>query len=164
MDIKKPSAIQMLATPEIAAGKHVLLAAETGSGKTLAYMAPIVSRLRMEEDQLGYKRLPRRPRALVLVPSRELVQQVTAVGKSLSHLAKFRIEGITDKKPHCKGDLEGLIDIVVGVPSKIAHFKESQMLHFSNLRYLVVDEADTMLDKDFGEQVREFIDILMVDH
>lgn len=58
----------MLATPEIAAGKHVLSAAETGSGKTLAYMSPIVSRLRMEEDQQGYKRLPQRPRALVLVP------------------------------------------------------------------------------------------------
>jgi superfamily II DNA/RNA helicase len=65
-----------LAIPEIVGGKNVLCAAETGSGKTVAYLAPIISGLRQEEADVGLLRLARRPRALVLVPSRELVAQV----------------------------------------------------------------------------------------
>jgi superfamily II DNA/RNA helicase len=72
----------MLAMPEIAQDKNVLCAAETGSGKTLTYIAPIVSRLRDEEEQ-GFLRFDRRPRAIVIVPNRELVHQVVVCVKRL---------------------------------------------------------------------------------
>ena len=160
LKLTKPTAIQALAIPEIVQGRNVLMAAETGTGKTLAYLAPIVSRMRMEEQEWRYERQPNRPRALILTPSKELAGQVMQVAKSLSHMAKFRVEAALDRQPHCKGHFEGLIDMVVGTPSKLWQYKDQERLMLSQVNYVVVDEADTMLEKDFGEQVRELLDSL----
>ncbi len=65
-----------------------------GSGKTLAYLAPLISRLRDEEEGCGLVPRLRRPRALVLVPSRDLAAQVLGVAKSLCHVARFRAIGL----------------------------------------------------------------------
>lgn len=77
-NITQPTLIQMLAIPKILRGKNVLCAAETGSGKTFAYLAPLISRLKEEEDNGLITRL-RRPRALVLLHSRDLAKQVLLV-------------------------------------------------------------------------------------
>lgn len=118
---------QVMAVPEIMERKNVLFAAETGmqlqsrmitrfrpcslhyhlnrkctgTGKTLTYLAPLVHHLRTEEVDLTVQRRDRRPRAVVLVPSRELTQQVGAVAKQLSHVAKLRVEVIVDKVGQC---------------------------------------------------------------
>lgn len=72
-DIHRPSGIQLMAIPEIMHGKNVLCAAETGSGKTIAYLAPIFNALKLQEQDDGILRLIGRPRALIVVPTRELV-------------------------------------------------------------------------------------------
>ena len=66
----------------------------TGSGKTLAYLAPLISRLRDEEEHDGLIPRLKRPRALILLPSRDLAAQVLAVAKSLCHVARFRAVGL----------------------------------------------------------------------
>lgn len=65
-----------------------------GSGKTLAYLAPLISRLRDEEEHEGLIPRLKRPRALILLPSRDLAAQVLAVAKSLCHVARFRAVGL----------------------------------------------------------------------
>lgn len=65
-----------------------------GSGKTLAYLAPLINRLREEEETHGVIPRLRRPRALILLPSRDLAAQVLSVAKSLCHIARFRAVGL----------------------------------------------------------------------
>jgi superfamily II DNA/RNA helicase len=82
--------LQMLAFPLISARKDVLVASHTGSGKTLAYLIPVVQELKRQEVEEGYVGRPRRPRAVVLSPTRELTEQIGAVTKQLSHHMKIR--------------------------------------------------------------------------
>lgn len=67
---------QMLAIPKILRGHNVLVGAETGSGKTLSYLAPLLSRIKEEEETKGVVARLRRPRALIVAPSRVLAQQI----------------------------------------------------------------------------------------
>ena len=74
LDIKAPTPIQKLAIPHLIQGKSALIAAQTGTGKTLAYSLPLIHRLKQAElDSKTQLTLPSRPRAIVVVPSRELV-------------------------------------------------------------------------------------------
>lgn len=93
--ITKPSEIQQAVIPEIAAGSDVIMAAQTGTGKTLAYLLPLIDKLRHEEDVYGVQTRLNRPRALILVPTRELAAQVLSVAKFLSHYFPFRSAAIT---------------------------------------------------------------------
>ena len=131
-------------------GHNVLCAAETGSGKTLSYLAPIFHRLRHEEQEEGLIRQLRHPRAMIVVPSKELVGQVHDVAKTLSHHAKCVVEAIYDRKPICPEKFQGTFDIVVTTPKKLFYYLDNNMFSLSELRYLVIDEADTLMDKDFG--------------
>lgn len=70
------------------------LSSHAGSGKTLAYLAPLISRLRDEEEHHGVLSRLRRPRALIVLPSRDLAAQVLNVAKSLCHQAKFKAVGL----------------------------------------------------------------------
>ncbi|KAJ2333371.1 hypothetical protein GGH91_005955, partial [Coemansia sp. RSA 2671] len=94
MSNKKPKTQQEIDGP----GPNVFLAAETGSGKTLAYALPLISQLKQEEEDnarnIGKLRREMRPRALILVPSRELVKQVTSTLKKIGHTAKTRTVGL----------------------------------------------------------------------
>lgn len=72
----------------------------TGSGKTLAYLAPLISCLRDDEEHQGIIPRLKRPRALVLLPSRDLAAQVLSVAKSLCHVAKFRAVGLIGGVKH----------------------------------------------------------------
>lgn len=68
----------------------MLVASHTGSGKTLAYLLPIAQELKRQEVEQGYVGKPKRPRALVLSPTRELTDQIGSVARQLSHFAKLR--------------------------------------------------------------------------
>lgn len=90
-DIKQPTSIQKLALPHLLANRDAVIAAQTGTGKTLAYVLPIAQQL-IQDEREGIPVRPSRPRALIIVPSRELAAQVVAVAKQLCHHpdAKFR--------------------------------------------------------------------------
>ena len=89
--ITEPTSVQRAVLPRALAGESLILAAATGSGKTMAYTLPVLQRLVQQEAQDGFRRRPKKPRALVLVPTRELAVQVLAAVKSMSHRDGCRV-------------------------------------------------------------------------
>jgi superfamily II DNA/RNA helicase len=87
LEFIEPTAVQKTVIPRILNKENLLLAASTGSGKTLAYILPCMQNMRLEE-QSGYVRTPKRPRCLVLVPTRELARQVLQTVKQIGHHSK----------------------------------------------------------------------------
>ncbi|OMO59277.1 hypothetical protein CCACVL1_24957 [Corchorus capsularis] len=159
MKIEVPTEIQCIGIPSILDEKSVVLGSHTGSGKTLAYMLPLVQLLRRDEALLGVLTKPRRPRAVVLCPTRELSEQVFRVAKSISHHARFRstmVSGGGRLRPQ-EDSLNNPIDMVVGTPGRVLqHIEEGNMV-YGDIKYLVLDEADTMFDRGFGPDIRKFL-------
>ncbi|KAJ8760514.1 hypothetical protein K2173_015181 [Erythroxylum novogranatense] len=159
MGIQVPTEIQGIGIPAVLAGKSVVLGSHTGSGKTLAYMLPLVQLLRRDEEMLGMLMRPRRPRAVVLCPTRELSEQVFRVAKSISHHARFRstmVSGGGRLRPQ-EDSLGNPIDMVVGTPGRILQHIEQGNMVYGDIKYLVLDEADTMFDRGFGPDIRKFL-------
>ncbi|KAK9270544.1 hypothetical protein L1049_026125 [Liquidambar formosana] len=159
LGISVPTEIQCIGIPAVLDGKSVVLGSHTGSGKTLAYMLPIVQLLRRDEALGGTLMKPRRPRAVVLCPTRELSEQVFRVAKSIGHHARFRstmVSGGGRLRPQ-EDSLNVPIDMVVGTPGRVLqHIEEGNMV-YGDIKYLVLDEADTMFDRGFGPDIRKFL-------
>ncbi|XP_047256856.1 DEAD-box ATP-dependent RNA helicase 39 isoform X2 [Capsicum annuum] len=148
MDISEPTEIQSIGIPAVIQGKSVVLGSHTGSGKTLAYMLPIVQLLRRDEELDGMLMKPRRPRAVVLCPTRELCEQVFRVAKSISHHARFRstmVSGGGRLRPQ-EDSLSSPIDMIVGTPGRVLqHIEEGNMV-YGDIRYLAVQK---LVDEEF---------------
>ncbi|EOY16880.1 DEAD-box ATP-dependent RNA helicase 39 isoform 1 [Theobroma cacao] len=159
MGIEVPTEIQCIGVPSVLQGRSVVLGSHTGSGKTLAYMLPLVQLLRLDEALLGMLTKPRRPRAVVLCPTRELSEQVFRVAKSISHHARFRstmVSGGGRLRPQ-EDSLNKPIDMVVGTPGRVLQHIEDGNMVYGDIKYLVLDEADTMFDHGFGPDIRKFL-------
>ncbi|KAF5725658.1 DEAD-box ATP-dependent RNA helicase 39 isoform 1 [Tripterygium wilfordii] len=159
LGIEVPTEIQCIGIPAVLQEKSVVLGSHTGSGKTLAYMLPLVQLLRRDEAEIGRLMKPRRPRAVVLCPTRELSEQVYHVAKSISHHARFRstmVSGGGRLRPQ-EDSLNNPIDMVVGTPGRILQHIEDGNMVFGEIRYVVLDEADTMFDRGFGPEIRKFL-------
>ncbi|XP_021737649.1 DEAD-box ATP-dependent RNA helicase 39-like [Chenopodium quinoa] len=159
MGISVPTEIQCIGIPAVLEGNSVVLGSHTGSGKTLAYMLPIVQLLRRDEEISGIRIKPRRPRAVVLSPTRELSEQVFRVAKSISHHARFRsimVSGGGRLRPQ-EDSLNVPIDMVVGTPGRILQHIEDGNMVYGDIKYVVLDEADTMFDHGFGPDIRKFL-------
>ncbi|RUS22078.1 P-loop containing nucleoside triphosphate hydrolase protein [Endogone sp. FLAS-F59071] len=160
-----PTEIQALAIPELMRLKkpHILCAAETGSGKTLAYLLPIIQHLKAQEalpqtDSRPLRRLDH-PRAVILVPSRELISQVLSVCKSLSHIAKFRAVALTSHlKRHTLSS--GPIDLLISTPTAFLTHIHNGVISLASTRHLVLDEADSLFDAGWGAECREIIETI----
>ncbi|KAK8194639.1 P-loop containing nucleoside triphosphate hydrolase protein, partial [Phyllosticta capitalensis] len=170
--------------------EQFLLAAETGSGKTLAYMVPVIDAIKRaelkekeaeqaqeeKEEKKGAKMFQleppplsgeenpnvARPRAIILVPSAELVQQVGAVAKSFAHTVKYRAALVSAafSPTRIRNTLfapQG-VDVVVSTPHLLASIGESDPNIFSRVTHLVVDEADSLLDRSFSPLTTQIID------
>ncbi|XP_073249244.1 uncharacterized protein [Porites lutea] len=163
LSISKPTMIQRMAIPLILKREHVLCAAQTGTGKTLAYLSPIVHHLREEQDQGVISRL-NRPRALIVLPNRELAFQVLKVAKSLSHNARFRSALLTGgrKLRVLKSGFESPVDLLVGTPGTLLEFLERGRLFLSDVSYLVIDEADSMFDKTFKNDTMQLLETINI--
>ncbi|EIE27092.1 DEAD-domain-containing protein [Coccomyxa subellipsoidea C-169] len=146
MNLTSPTEIQV--SKFVLHGGDVLLASHTGSGKTLAYLLPL------KDGSVQAK--PKRPRAIILGPTRELTDQILSVAKSISHKAKFRSACINGggSMGQQKEALERPLDILVGTPQKLVQHAEKGHLYWGDVQYVVLDEADTMFDKGFGPEVR----------
>ncbi|XVF29880.1 hypothetical protein REPUB_Repub16aG0008600 [Reevesia pubescens] len=159
LGIEVPTEIQCIGIPSVLEQKSVVLGSHTGSGKTLAYMLPLVQLLRQDEAMLGMLTKPRRPRAVVLCPTRELSEQVFHVAKSISHHARFRstmVSGGGRLRPQ-EDSLNNPIDMVVGTPGRVLQHIEDGNMVYGDIKYLVLDEADTMFDRGFGPDIRKFL-------
>ncbi|BFZ54558.1 RNA helicase [Savitreella phatthalungensis] len=155
----KPTSIQALAIPRLLSPddsrKTFLLAAETGSGKTLAYLAPTIHRLKQaEEGETQPVRLPGRPRALIVVPSAELVTQVGHTVKSMAHHAKLSTVVLHPRftqKRAGSAVLDKPVDLLVATPHQLSVLSDNGSVKLDNLDTLIVDEADTLFDKSFTD-------------
>ncbi|KAG1667840.1 hypothetical protein FOA52_011028 [Chlamydomonas sp. UWO 241] len=159
LSILEPTEIQAKSIPGIMSGGDYVLASHTGSGKTLAYLLPIINLIKAQEVG-GFVGRPKRPRALVLGPTKELTEQIAGVCKALSHSAKFRAVGLTGSKTkqQQKVAMMGAIDIVVATPTRfLQHVKEGNVF-VKDISWLVVDEADTMLaDPTWAAELKEIL-------
>eukprot|EP01018_Ginkgo_biloba_P033778 Gb_33379 [translate_table: standard] len=159
LNISVPTEVQCLGIPAILEGKSIVLASHTGSGKTLAYMLPLVQLLRKDEAEIGVLTKPKRPRAVVLCPTRELSEQVFRVAKSISHHARFRsamISGGGRMRPQ-EDALNYPIEMVVGTPGRLLQHIDQGNMVYGDIKYVVLDEADTMFDRGFGPELRKFL-------
>lgn len=140
LGIKKPFPIQAKAVPLALEGRDIFGQAQTGSGKTLAFGIPIVERA--GERGQG-------PSALVMVPTRELAAQVTQVLKDIG--GALRVMSAFGGTPVNKdiARLEQGIDVLVATPGRLADLYERRALHLGDVKILVLDEADRMLDLGF---------------
>jgi ATP-dependent RNA helicase RhlE len=154
-----PTPIQLQAIPAILGGSDVLATAQTGSGKTAAYVLPLLQRL-----QGGTRHTPRRVRALVLVPTRELAAQVGEVVRSLGqHLGERPkvavVFGGVSINPQMMA-LRGGADVVVATPGRLLDLVEHNALRLSAVEMLVLDEADRLLDLGFADELGRVLALL----
>ncbi|MDN5572035.1 MAG: DEAD/DEAH box helicase, partial [Propionibacteriaceae bacterium] len=148
---ERPSAIQAETIPALLDGRDVLGLAQTGTGKTAAFALPILQRLDPKQ---------KRPQALVLAPTRELALQVCEAFEKYSvHLRGVRVLPVYGGQGYGV-QLSALargVHVVVGTPGRIIDHLERGTLDLSELKYLVLDEADEMLSMGFTEDVEQIL-------
>jgi superfamily II DNA/RNA helicase len=154
-DIREPFAIQARALPDALAGRDVLGRAQTGSGKTLAFGLPLLTRLAATTGQ----RREKAPRGLVLVPTRELAQQVADVlaplGRSVGVSITTVYGGVSISRQiaHVRH-----ADVVVATPGRLIDLLERRACTLSGVQVTVLDEADHMADLGFMPAVTRILD------
>lgn len=159
----KPTAIQAQGWPIALSGRDLVGIAQTGSGKTLAYMLPAMVHIANQPPlQRGEG-----PIALVLAPTRELAQQIQSVVRDYGHLCKPEIRhtcifGGSSKVPQAR-DLDRGVEVIIATPGRLIDFLENRNTNLQRCTYLVLDEADRMLDMGFEPQIRKIIEQIRPD-
>jgi ATP-dependent RNA helicase RhlE len=150
--LTEPKPIQVAAIPPHLAGRDVLGVAQTGSGKTAAFALPILSKI----IALGSRRKPRTVRALVLAPTRELAVQIEETFRVLSkgaHVSTALVLGGVSRNTQVKR-LQPGVDVLVATPGRLMDLVRERDVDLSETTWLVLDEADRMLDMGFLPDVR----------
>lgn len=153
--LKKPTVIQAQGWPIALSGQNLVGIAQTGTGKTLAYLLPAVVHIK---ETVGRKGLG--PRVLVLAPTRELARQIEQVAKDFESLLNIRsvcIYGGASRAVQAEKLSRG-VDIVIATPGRLNDFLMSQTTNLSRCTYVVLDEADRMLDMGFEPQIRQALE------
>ncbi|MDG2060921.1 MAG: DEAD/DEAH box helicase [SAR86 cluster bacterium] len=149
----KPSEIQLLAIPEILKGHDILGGAQTGTGKTAAFALPILKMLQDSESK------NRKIRALILVPTRELAVQVGESFRDYGDTLRFKTSvlygGVSINTQIAK--LKKGVDIVVATTGRLLDHLDRQTVNLSEIEFLVLDEADRMLDMGFIRDIKKIL-------
>jgi ATP-dependent RNA helicase RhlE len=155
---ERPTPIQRRAIPSLLEGRDLLGIAQTGTGKTAAYALPILHHL----SAFGTRPEARRPRALILAPTRELASQIgdsfATYGRHmrLSHLVVY---GGVGQGPQVQG-LEKGVDVLIATPGRLIDLAGQHAVRFDDIMHLVLDEADRMLDMGFIRDIRKIVALL----
>ncbi|MGY4516615.1 DEAD/DEAH box helicase [Lysobacter sp. HA18] len=155
LNYNTPTPIQQAAIPAVLAGRDVLGAAQTGTGKTGAFALPLLARLSKTTAAQG----PRRPRALILVPTRELAVQVNESLRSYARhlqLHTCMIFGGVGMGPQMDVLRRG-VDIMVATPGRLIDHLERGTAKLDSIEILVLDEADRMLDMGFMPAIKRIV-------
>lgn len=150
--------IQEKVFPVIRSGKDMIGIAQTGTGKTLAYLIPILMRLHYAQ---GYH-----PRAVVIVPTRELVVQVCESVELLSEYLDIRCIGIyggTNIRTQQEKVFEG-VDLLVATPGRFMDIYLNGIIRTAQIKTIVIDEADRLMDLGFMPQLRSILEVLPEKH
>lgn len=146
-----PTEIQNKVIPVVLAGKSVVGVSETGSGKTLAYALPLLHMLKTMENNGDAVAVDAQPRAAVIVPTRELGEQVSKVFKPFTHTTRLRVRTVFGGTAMdvAKRNVSGPFEILVATPGRLVQLIERSVISMSDIQVLVFDEADQMLDQSF---------------
>lgn len=151
-----PTPIQEKVIPQVLSGQDVMGIAQTGTGKTAAYLIPILMKLKYAQGK--------DPRALILAPTRELVLQIHDHLNQLATYLDLRaipLYGGLGPKQQIE-DVEKGVDIIVATPGRLMDIYKRNILQVKQIRILVLDEADRMMDMGFMPQIRQILEILPV--
>ncbi|XP_033973039.1 probable ATP-dependent RNA helicase DDX28 [Trematomus bernacchii] len=158
--ITNPTTVQLQTIPKVMKGHNILCAAETGSGKTLSYLLPIIQRLKADKESEMYAQGAHKIGAVVIVPSRELAEQVAAVSRGLCAQLGLRTmtvgggRGVGHIKEVFKKDHP---DILVATPGALVKALRRRCIDLTDLSFFVVDEADTMFDPSFSDMLENIL-------
>jgi superfamily II DNA/RNA helicase len=157
--ILRPTEIQARAIPALLGGRSIVGIAETGSGKTLAYALPAMHHIKSLEIAGDAITLSARPRALVVVPTRELGEQVTKAFKPFTHTTRLRVRSVLGGTTTevAKRGLAGAFEILVATPGRLVQMLERRLVDLDDVQMLILDEADQMLDHGFLPDVTRII-------
>ncbi|ADC51733.1 ATP-dependent RNA helicase [Alkalihalophilus pseudofirmus OF4] len=150
LNYKKLTNVQEKVVPVAIAEKDVIVKAQTGSGKTAAYAIPLCEKVIWEENK---------PQALVLTPTRELAAQVKEEIINIGRFKRVKAAAVYGKQSYerQKIELKQKNHIVTGTPGRVLDHIEKNSLDTTNIRFLVIDEADQMLNMGFIDQVEAII-------
>ncbi|WP_430460454.1 DEAD/DEAH box helicase [Thalassolituus sp. LLYu03] len=153
LEIRQPTDVQSQVIPLAMAGRDVQVCAETGSGKTLAYLLPILEKL-LQKDAPNAS-----TRALILVPTRELARQVFKTAQHFCELTHLKVGLLTggDDFKYQSSMLRKNPEIVVSTTGRLVDHLKRESADLSDLEFLVLDEADRMLDMGFAEDMEVIV-------
>lgn len=150
LEYKEPTGVQEKVIPEVLFNKDLIVKSQTGTGKTGAFVIPLCEKVKWEEND---------PQVLILSPTRELAIQI---GEDVKNIGRYkRIKGVSvyGKSPFKDQaqELKGKTHIVIGTPGRVLDHIDRGTFNTSNIKYLVIDEADEMLNMGFIRQVEGVI-------
>ncbi|NRB39176.1 MAG: DEAD/DEAH box helicase [Pseudomonadales bacterium] len=154
---ESPTDIQAQVIPSVLQGRDVIAAAQTGTGKTASFVLPMLEKFNNTEAVR-----PKRIKALILVPTRELADQVANNIRNYaahSSITTMAMVGGVDMEPQKQGLIEG-VDILVATPGRLLDMAHQRAVYFDELEILVLDEADRMLDMGFIADINKIIERL----
>lgn len=150
-ELTKPTEIQEKVIPLLLEMRSLVGVAETGSGKTLAFALPVlhlIKKLELAKDPITKEG---KPRAVVVVPTRELGEQVTKAFKPFTHTTRLRVRSVLGGTSFemARRGVQGCFEVLVATPGRLVKLLEMKLVNLSDVRILVFDEADQMLDHGF---------------
>jgi ATP-dependent RNA helicase RhlB len=157
LDFKYCSAIQEKALPSAMEGKDLIARAGTGTGKSAVFLIALFTRLLKEQQPL---RKPGLPRALIIAPTRELVMQITKDGNALAKYTPLRVVAVyggTDFQKQEQQLRQGTADVIVATPGRLLDYASRKAVSLGQVKVMIIDEADRMLDMGFIPDVRRIM-------
>ncbi|WP_043201449.1 DEAD/DEAH box helicase [Pseudomonas putida] len=152
LDYTTPTPVQAKAIPAVLAGRDLMAAAQTGTGKTAGFALPVLQRLALEGEKVASNSI----RALVLVPTRELAEQVHNNVREYAEnlpLSTYAVYGGVSINPQMMRLRRG-VDVLVATPGRLLDLFRQKAVKFNQVQTLVLDEADRMLDLGFAEELQ----------
>lgn len=152
LDYTTPTPVQAKAIPAVLAGRDLMAAAQTGTGKTAGFALPVLQRLTLEGEKVASNSI----RALVLVPTRELAEQVHNNVREYAEnlpLSTYAVYGGVSINPQMMRLRRG-VDLLVATPGRLLDLFRQNAVKFNQVQTLVLDEADRMLDLGFAEELQ----------
>ncbi|MDN5249455.1 DEAD/DEAH box helicase [Bartonella sp. TP] len=150
--VKEPKPIQALAIPQLLQEQDLLAVAQTGSGKTFGFCLPLINKIL----QKGAKRAPKTAECIILVPTRELAVQIEHAVRTVvrsTHLSVALVLGGVAKGPQIKKVAPG-VDVLIATPGRLMDLMRDKAITLQATKYLVLDEADRMLDMGFIQPIK----------
>ncbi|MBT3583648.1 MAG: DEAD/DEAH box helicase, partial [Halobacteriovoraceae bacterium] len=161
VSISQPTQVQKDCIPKLLGRGNFTVLGRTGSGKTLGFLLPVIDRLKATEKEVTDLK-PGCPRAVIIAPTRELALQIFGIAKDISHYSKLRIRKLVggDKGRTLDNLFSSQMDILVTTPDRCQRAFKNKELRPDSLKYLVLDEADQLLENSFKKTMAEVTELL----